>query len=209
MMKFSMIVSLAISIIARLSPIAVANENSYSLREGDIVFSSSPAGQGRAIIDATKSPYTHCGVVLQANGKLMVLEAIEPVSLTTLENFASRSTEGSFSARRLKVPLTAEADQRARKWGMSQLGLHYDAQFRWDDSRMYCSELVWKFFEHAGVSLCAPRHFRDYHLDEPSVKKFIVERYGRIEQFPLNEKVVAPSDIAASLLLIEPPRMKG
>lgn len=208
-MKFSAMLRLAIFMLPLLSGVAAADENPYQLQEGDIVFSGSPTGQGRAIIDATKSSYTHCGVVFQKDGKLMVLEAVEPVGVTTLEKFVSRSRDGTFTARRLKVPLTTEADQKARQWGMTQLGLHYDAQFRWDDTRMYCSELVWKLFEHAGVTLCTPKHFRDYHLDEPSVKKMIEERYGSIDQFPLDEKVVAPSDIAASPLLVEPPRGKG
>ncbi|RYD47977.1 MAG: peptidase, partial [Verrucomicrobiaceae bacterium] len=46
-----------------------------TIREGDIVFTSSELGQGEAIIAATGSPYTHCGVVFEKNGKLMVLEA--------------------------------------------------------------------------------------------------------------------------------------
>jgi hypothetical protein len=185
---------------------ATAAENPYVLQEGDIVFSSSPAGQGQAIIDATKSPYTHCGIVFQQDGKLMVLEAVEPVGVTTLENFISRSKPGAFTARRLKNPLNPTAYQKAKEWGKAQIGHHYDLQFRWDDKKMYCSELVWKTFEHAGVRLCEPGHFRDYHLDQPSVRKIIEERYGSIDNFPLDENVVAPRDIAASDKLAEPPR---
>ncbi len=185
---------------------ATAEENPYVLQEGDIVFSSSPAGQGQAIIDATNSPYTHCGIVFQQDGKLMVLEAVEPVGVTSLDKFIERCRPGAFTARRLKTPVAPTAYQKARDWGKAQIGLHYDVQFRWDDKKLYCSELVWKTFEHAGVKLCEPSHFRDYHLDKPSVKKIIEERYGNIDKFPLDECVVAPSDLAKSELLIEPPR---
>ena len=133
----------------------------------------------------------------------MVLEAVEPVGVTTLEKFVARSTPGTFTARRLKTPITPAAYQKARDWGKAQIGLKYDLQFRWDDQRMYCSELVWKVFEKAGVRLCEPSHFRDYHLDKPSTKKLIEERYGSIENFPKDENVVAPCDIASSPLLAE------
>jgi hypothetical protein len=82
----------------------------------------------------------------------------------------------------------------------------YDLQFRWDDQRMYCSELVWKIYEKAGVRLCEPSRFRDYILDRPSVRKFIDERYGGSAKFPMDEQVVAPSNLAASKMLEEPPR---
>lgn len=85
------------------------------------------------------------------------------------------------------------------------VGRYCFQQFRWDDKKLYCSELVWKTYEKAGVRLCEPSHFRDYHLDKPSVKKVIEERYVSVEKFPLNESVVAPGDIAASALLREPP----
>lgn len=192
--------------IAAFFSTASAEENPYLLQEGDIVFSSSPAGQGQAIIDATQSPYTHCGIVFQQDGKLMVLEAVEPVGVTTLASFISRSRPGTFTARRLKTPLAPAAYQKARDWGKEQIGIHYDARFRWDDQTMYCSELVWKTYEKAGVRLCEPGRFRDYHLDKPSVKKIIEERYGGIDRLPLDETVVAPGDIAASDLLAEPPR---
>ena len=195
----------ACAVIAFLAPVTAAEENPYDLREGDIVFSSSPLGQGQAIMDATRSPYTHCGIVFVQEGKLMVLEAVEPVGATTLENFVSRSTPGTFTARRLKIPLTPAAYQKAGDWARKQIGIRYDLQFRWDDARMYCSELVWKTYEKAGVRLCEPNHFRNLVLDKPGVKKAIEERYGGIDQFPLDENVVAPGDIASSTLLAEPP----
>ena len=40
----------------------------------------------------------------------------------------------------------------------------------------------------------------------PDVRKVIEERYGGIENLPKDEKVVAPSDIATSPLLVEVPR---
>lgn len=179
------------------------DEKTGVLQEGDIVFSSSPQGQGRAIMDATNSPYTHCGIVVIHDGMLMVLEAVEPVGITSVKNFKSLSMPGTFAAKRLKAPIPAEAYQTARAWGKKQVGLHYDSQFRWSDERMYCSELVWKIYEKAGVRLCDPRPFQDYNLSKASVKKVIEERYGNVDAMPKDEKVVAPSDLAKSSLLEE------
>ena len=174
-------------------------------REGDIVFSHSERGQAEAIIAATGSPITHCGIIFSKNGKLMVLEAVQPVGIVTLDEFISRSTAGSVTARRLKTPPPAERFREALAWGGTQVGKNYDARFLWNDDKLYCSELVWKIYQHAGIELCAPRRFRDYNLEKPAVRKIIDERFGGMAKVPLDEKVVAPSDLAASPLLVDVP----
>lgn len=131
----------------------------------------------------------------------MVLEAVEPVGVIPLEQFAARSMPGTFLAKRLKTPVTPEKFRTARTWGEAQIGKNYDVRFQWGDDKLYCSELVWKVYKHAGVELCKPRTFKDYDLNKPSVKKIVDERFGGIANLPMNEKVVAPSDIAASGLL--------
>ena len=189
-----------------ISAVIIANESfAADLQNGDIVFSGSTAGQGGAIIAATGSPYTHCGIVFLSDGKPMVLEAVQPVSVVSLEIFKSRSKPGTFMARRLKVPLAPANYQLARTWAEAQVGKNYDPHFRWDDDTLYCSELVWKIYQHGGVELCAPRRFRDYHLDDPKVKKLVGERYGSIEKMSLDERVVAPADLATSPLLVAIP----
>jgi hypothetical protein len=45
--------------------------------------------------------------------------------------------------------------------------------------------------------------FRDYDLEKPSVKKLIEKRFGGMARVPLDEKVVAPTDLAVSTLLVE------
>jgi len=105
-----------------------------------------------------------------------------------------------------KTPVAPERYQAARVWAEAQIGKNYDAKFLWDDDNLYCSELVWKIYQHAGIELCQPRRFSDYHLDDPKVKKVIEERYGAVEKLPKDEKVVAPSDLAGSPLLVEIPR---
>jgi uncharacterized protein YycO len=196
-----------VSVALVLSPALFAVEKKpYAVREGDVVFSSSKEGQGNAVILATRSPYSHCGIVFEKDGQMMVLEAVQPVGVVSLKTFMSRSTPGTFMARRLKAAIPFEKYRAARAWAMGQIGKNYDGRFLWDDKNLYCSELVWKIYQQAGVELCKPRRFQDYQLDNPEVKALIQERFGSIEAMPKNEKIVAPSDLATSDLLEEVPR---
>lgn len=191
--------------IASLCLLGAKEAKSYDLREGDIVFSSSAVGQGEAIIAATASPYTHCGIVFKKDGRMMVLEAVQPVSACSLRDFIARGKPEEFTALRLNAAITPEAYRKARIWAEAQIGRDYDARFGWDDRKLYCSELVWKVYQQAGVELCPLRKFRDYDLQRPAVRRIIEQRYGGMDRLPLDEKVVAPSDLAASPLLAEVP----
>jgi uncharacterized protein YycO len=180
--------------------------NPYELKEGDIVFQSTAGPQAKAIADATGSPYTHCGVVIEAEGQLLVLEAVQPVRVTPIQSWIARSSSGIFHARRLIRPVDPANRDKVSKWIHQQTGKNYDLRFAWSDTELYCSELVWKLYQQAGVELCKPQAFRDYNLQAPSVQAMIKQRYGSIANLPLSEPVVAPSDIAESKLLAEVPK---
>ena len=184
-------------------------EAAYALKEGDIVFHGTAGEQCDAVREATGSPFTHCGVVFENDGRLMVLEAVQPVRVTTVEAFQQRSLPGTFHARRLKAPPAADAVARAKAWGSRQIGRNYDVLFGWNDGALYCSELVWKVYAKAGIDLCPTRRFHDYRLDHPKVKAVIARRYGSADKLPRDEPVVAPGDLADSPLLVEVPRVEG
>ncbi|WP_193214428.1 YiiX/YebB-like N1pC/P60 family cysteine hydrolase [Luteolibacter marinus] len=179
----------------------------YALQEGDIVFHGNAGGQSDAIREATGSPYTHCGVVFRKDGRLMVFEAVQPVRAVPVEAFIARSQPGTFHARRLKNPPRPEAIAEAKAWAAKQSGRNYDYLFQWADGALYCSELVWKVYDRAGIQLCPTRHFQDYQLDSPKVREVIKRRYGSVDKLPRDEPVVAPGDLAASPLLVEVPRV--
>lgn len=179
----------------------------YDFQEGDIVFQGNAGPQSDAVRAATNSPFTHCGLVFEMDGKFMVMEAIHPVQVTSLKRFIERSLPGSFHAMRLKQPINQAFLTKGRDWAAKQAGLPYDLQFRWDDQKLYCSEFVWKAYEKAGVKLCEKRAFRSFDLKAPAVKQIIDQRYGGIDKLPLDEPAVAPGDLAASPLLVEVPRL--
>ncbi len=178
------------------------------LKTGDIVFQDTGGFQGAAVTKATGSNYTHCGVVFEQDGKLFVFEALQPVKVTPLKKWKKRSR--IFHAMRLKdhKKLTPKAFEKGLEWGRKQLGKKYDFKFQWDNDRLYCSELVWKIYKKAtGVELSKHKTFQDYQLDHPIVKTLIRTRYGNRKNLPKNARVVAPSDLAQSKLLIEVPKL--
>lgn len=181
--------------------------NCYDLREGDIVFQGNAGPQSDAVRAATASPYTHCGIVFEKDGKLMVMEALQPVQITSLKRFVERSLPATFHAKRLNKPLDPVVVAKARAWAINQAGLNYDLRFVWSNEELYCSEFVWKLFHHGGIELCKPRPFRSYQLDAPAVKTIINQRFGGIQNLPLDEPAVSPGDLAASPLLHEVPKL--
>lgn len=188
---------------------AAPAQKDYVFQEGDIVFQGNAGPQSDAVRAATDSPYTHCGVVFRKEGTWWVMEAIHPVQVTRLRDFIDRSLPGTFHAMRLKSPLDPASARHARSWATGQTGRPYDLKFRWDDEALYCSEFVWKLYDKAGVQLCKTRSFQSYDLEDPVVRKIIDQRYGGIDRLPMKEPVVAPSDLAASTLLVEAPRRAG
>lgn len=173
-----------------------------TLREGDILFQSSISSQCEAIKAATHSPYTHCGMILKKDGQLYVYEALEPVMYTPLNEWIARSNK-HYVAKRLKdtTLVTPAVIEKMKKAGEKYQGKHYDPYFEWSDERIYCSELVWKIYkETTGLELGKPLPLSSYDLSSDIVKKTMAQRYGN--SIPLKEKMIAPSGIFESGLLV-------
>jgi hypothetical protein len=171
-----------------------AQDPGYEPRNGDIVFQTSRSSQSLAIQLATKSPYSHMGIVYLRDGEPFVFEAVQPVKLTPLRTWIERGDRKHFVAKRLREAdsrLTPETLQKMRAAGEQLSGKDYDLYFEWSDDRIYCSELVWKVFERgAGIRLGAQETIADFDLSHPAVQAKVKERYG--DQVPLDEVVVSP-----------------
>lgn len=132
-------------------------KSGYEPHNGDIVFHTSTSSQSLAIQLATKSPYSHMGIVYMRAGAPFVFEAVQPVKWTPLEAWVKRGKGGHFVAKRLRnaeAVLTPETLLRMKSVGERFVGKDYDLYFEWSDKRIYCSELVWKIFDHgAGIQL--------------------------------------------------------
>ncbi|MDO8266960.1 MAG: YiiX family permuted papain-like enzyme [Moraxellaceae bacterium] len=173
----------------------------YEPKAGDIVFHTSLSQQSIAVQAATNSPYSHMGIVLYKDSKPYVFEAVQPVKYTPLDAWLNRGKGKHYVVKRLKSPLSALAITRLQEDAAHYVGKPYDLSFEWSDSRIYCSELVWKLYKSAtDIELTPLAELGSFNLTNPAVKATLIERYG--SQVPLNEPVVAPVAIFESPLLV-------
>ena len=179
--------------------------------EGDIIFQSSQSNQCKAVKLATHSEYSHVGMITFIKGKPYVLEAVEPVRTTELATWIAHGTGGHYTVMRLKnrdTEIEATEIPVAQALAKKMLGIHYDIYFNWGDDQLYCSELVWKIYKRGyGLELCPLRKMKEFDLTSPEVKAIMKQRYGNNP--PLEEDVVAPSDLSNSALLYEVEKNKN
>jgi hypothetical protein len=77
----------------------------------------------------------------------------------------------------------------------------YDLTFEWSDSRLYCSELVWKAFDRSlGIQIGALQDLGSFDLTDAEVRAQMQKRYG--DRVPLEERVISPAAMFAAGNLI-------
>lgn len=167
------------------------------LRDGDIIFQTSQSDQCKAIQLATKSIYSHCGIIFKENNEWYVWEAVQPVRKTPLKSWIKHGENNHFVVKRLKnhdEVVTADVILKMKSIGKSYMGKNYDLTFEWSDDRIYCSELVWKIYERAvGIEVGKLQKLKEFDLTHPLVKEKLNERYG--ENIPMEELVISPGAI--------------
>ena len=168
------------------------------LREGDIIFHQSRSDQSEAVRIATNSRFSHMAVIFNYKGKFVVFEAVQPVKITQLEQFIRRGNS-HFVIKRLRdydEVMTPDVITVMKEMGKSYMGRDYDIYFRWDDKRIYCSELVWKLYKQsAGIEVGRLQKASELNLDNPVVQRLIRIRYGRNSTIPPDEIVISPQSI--------------
>ena len=177
--------------------------DSYIPENGDIIFHTSKSNQSKAVQAATRSPYSHMGIIYIKDKKPYVYEASRTVKVTELNEWINRGKNRKYIVKRLinsDVILTNDALNKMKEVGKLYEGKPYDLYFEWNDERIYCSELVWKIYKNAlGIEVGKIEHLKDFDLSSPEVKKKLKERYG--EKVPENEKVISPVSMFNSELL--------
>jgi hypothetical protein len=167
----------------------------YEPRNGDIVFHTSRSSQSLAIQKATRSPYSHMGIVYLEHGKPVVFEAVEPVRTTPLADWIRRGEGGHFVVKRLVCAdevLTDDVLARMLAIGRGFEGRPYDLYFEWSDDRIYCSELVWKIYQRAcGLEIGARQTIEELDLSDPLVQAKVQERFGGPP--PAHEPFISPA----------------
>jgi hypothetical protein len=173
-------------------PAYVAYYN-YSPKEGDILFQSLPRSRlVDAIEGVSDSPFSHCGIAANENGRWVVYEAFRSVEVTPLKEFIFRGRNQGFAVYRLKsdcqkyIPATIENAK-------TYMGRPYDVRYRMDDDRIYCTELIYKSYREAsGQQLGKLVRLGDlnWRSFEDTIKHF---ENGPV---PLDREMITPKDMA-------------
>lgn len=168
-----------------------------NVQDGDIIFQTSKSSQSKAIQLATKSKYSHMGIIYKIDGQLFVYEAIQPVKLTLLNEWINRGKNGHYVIKRLKNSdeiLTQTTLTKMKDVGDKFKGKNYDLYFEWTDDKIYCSELVWKIYkEGANIEIGDLEELSDFDLSNKIVQEKMKERYGN--NVPMDEKVISPAEM--------------
>ena len=167
---------------------------------GDIIFHTSKSSQSLAIQLATKSKFSHVGIIYKKGNEYFVFEAIQPVQTTPLNKWISRGEDGHFTVMRLDKFWNGIDSVSLKKLYLSGERYNkknYDLYFEWSDERIYCSELVWKVYKDAlNIEIGKLQKLSEFDLTNETVKKKLVERYGN--KIPLDEPVISPQSIFES-----------
>ena len=160
-----------------------------NLQEGDVVFIESQSSQSPYIKVGTMSKWTHCGVVVNTPEGLKILEASKTVRLTPFAKFIGSAKNDNWTVKR--------PDQKLGKSiaYSKYLGMPYDLEFKFDNGKMYCSELVWLIYKDQGIELCQPRMVSSFPFARiPKVRKLMNKRGISMDQY-----AVAPVDLYKAL----------
>lgn len=168
----------------------------YRPAVGDVIFQSLPHSElVDAIEGASKSPYSHCGIVVKRGDAWLVLEANGPgVAELDLDRWIRQGRSNGFAVYRFADSYKPRIDSviaSARKY----LGKPYDIHYELDDAKIYCSELIYKaFLDVTGEELGTIRKLGelDWKPHEAIIRK--IERGG----LPLERRMITPGDMAAA-----------
>lgn len=119
---------------------------------------------------------------MEKGGKKYVLEASRVVKLTPLKDWIAQGRSGAVKMRRiLDKPIKIQYKQ--------YLGQPYDLAFKFDNGKMYCSELIYVIYrDQFGIEIGKPKQVKEYNL-------FGSERLMKKRGISEDQLVIAPSDI--------------
>ena len=128
--------------------------NTFKIQEGDLLFqdldsSSLCDGIEKVTQGYNNMNFSHIGIVTEINNANYVLEAFNGVDTIKLEQFLSRS-ETEKSKTKVVVGRVKEKYRelipKAINYGINLIGLKYDEEFKINNNKFYCSELIYEIF---------------------------------------------------------------
>lgn len=174
-----------------LFSILVNTSNAQEFKEGDIIFQTSQSKQSPLIAYATMSNKTHCGIIVEKDSKIYVLETLGTIKLTPIQTFIDRGLFKKYWVKRY-------TDDKLKVNYEKYLGIKYDLAFKFNNEKYYCSELVYSIYKNDfNIELCKTKQLKEYNL--LGIRDQAKRRGMDEEQF-----VVSPSDIFESKYLKTP-----
>ena len=164
-----------------------------TIKEGDLIFQQTGSDFSKAIQLATGSKYSHVGIIFKQEAEWMVMEALQPVKITPLQDFINNGINNHYVIKRWKADslINDSTRQVMLEVGQSMLGKNYDNTFNWSDDKIYCSELVWKIYHRTfNVAIGELQELRTFDLSHPLVKQQMEANYG--DSIPLDEPIISP-----------------
>ena len=164
-------------------------------KSGDILLQSLPHGELVDAIEAvTKSDWSHCGILVQRDGRWFVAEAIGQVRYTPLHLWVVRGRGSRVDSYRPKN-LKAESEIQIVSGVEKLLGKPYDFSYAPDDSEIYCSELVYKVYDRQlGIKIGEWEKLGDLNW-KPMEKVIRNMENGRL---PLDRLMITPIGLTRS-----------
>ena len=181
------IVPIGFSLFTEQATAIQKNPDYKKLKEGDLIFQTSTSNQSSFISIGTQSNVTHCGIIVFRNGQPYVYEASRTVKLTPLMLFIKRGKERKYWIKRPKFEI--------KKVNCKYLHMPYDMQFKFNNGKMYCSELIYiEYKEQFGIELCKPKKVSDYLI---LGSKYITKLKNEIKKrgIILEQEAIAPVDV--------------
>lgn len=174
------------------------------VEDGDVVFRRGRSLNSRAVLLADQdSRFSHVGVVIgSATSEASVVHAVPSteddlggVRIEPLAEFLSEKKAVTWGVYRLaredRLAFSKEAAKYAEKAGRE--GVEFDSAFELvDDSKLYCTELVWRAYRAAGLDIIDGR-FDEIQL--PILKADLAILPSRLENSHHLQQVLFPQDL--------------
>lgn len=172
---------------------SLAHLQEKKLKNGDLIFRRGLSLESQIVLlSDDESEYSHVGIIYIINGKPFVIHSVpaeseienECIRLEVLEDFLSGDKASKFALYRFNNELHDES-QTAGSFAYDCYLHKYSFDNDYDlksNTKLYCTELVWKAYKHAGVDL-------------------VENRYKRINFIMINKNMIMPSSLTESKLL--------
>lgn len=153
------------------------------LVEGNMIFIESTSSQAPYVKLVTGSRWTHCGIFVNTPDGIQVLEASNVVKLTSIDDFISKSKNGNYRIVTILDNIIIDYEK--------YLGIPYDLEFKFDNGKYYCSELIYDVFKDNGITLCETKKVSDY----PLTKLLQVRKLMKKRNIQMDYETVSPKDV--------------